>query len=294
MPGLVKLEPPVLDVADVIRLLVGMRKEQFEHEAAVRLFQFQTWILNSQDMSLTATAGQIAATQYLENIRRPGFYSKTNEERFSSAALTRLFENETYRALFDAVIARYGGWTNLVEVSTNTFEQQIADLRVQAATTTMMMDYLFRCQDHEEFGTFGKPAPPPKYVANISHAMFYVYKIKKPISGKTIRNRWRLTKQSSVFIYASKLLGSQFDTAFLGPGFLAKLTADAKNGKRNKQFFGVCRWIAEMGIGDVFDEQAALIPDSVAPVRPATSPLSEREMKLMDLYKAEYQMMRDA
>ncbi|MEI8154488.1 MAG: hypothetical protein WCG92_23335 [Hyphomicrobiales bacterium] len=282
-------------MADIIQLLVGLRKEQFEHEAAVRLFQFRTWILSPDDIEGIKTAGQIAASHFLENIRRPGFYSKTNEERFSSAALTRMFENETYRRLFDTMIARYGGWTSLMDISAPEFEKKKKELNYHAGTTSMMMDYLFRCRDHEERSGFGKRAPPPRLVANISHAMFYVWKSKQPISGKTLRNRWRQTKQSSVFVYASTLLRTDlYSMMWLGADVLANLTADAKNLKRNREFFAVCRWIADKIPGELVSYHANLLPRALTPVRPMTVPLDERAMKLMDCYDDESHKMRNS
>ena len=60
----------IMNVQDVVTLLAQKREERFEGERAIRLFQFRTWMLFSDDddddMKYVKWAESIAAVKWLE------------------------------------------------------------------------------------------------------------------------------------------------------------------------------------------------------------------------------------
>ena len=177
----------------------------------------------------------MVASLFLEKMGPLHLFSrKTNEQLFCAAKLAGLLENEPYQLLFDSVIARYGGWTALVRTpSLARFDKHISALRKEAHTTAKLIEYQFRYMEH---------GGADEKMANISHAMFFLYKGQPPIYGKTLRNRWRKHKKSSVFVYASELLGFNFyPPSIRSRGFLENLSKAAVNLKFKKNSLGRAR-----------------------------------------------------
>src|SRR6266478_6936923 len=106
----------ILDLNDTIDLLASepsQRQPAFPFEREIRLYQFQTWIYFPRDSKMLKIAGRLAATKMLERIEKDYLASRA-KRRINSRRLEYLLENSVYRALYDAVIARYGGWTRLL------------------------------------------------------------------------------------------------------------------------------------------------------------------------------------
>lgn len=278
------------DPAEAIRLLLGLRTPQFRHEAAIRLFQFETWILDSQPGSSSPMkAACVAAAEFLDSMANRKLASRPRSHpRAGAVSLSQLLERSDYRLLFDATLGRAIGWKQLA-LSTSDFNERINTLP-SADTTIKMMDYMFRYRDHG-----GKMLR----AANISHAMYYVWSDEKAISGKTIKARWGETKNSAVFLYVNNLpkfsiLEVPIGGTSLGMSMLDHLTMRAKRVKDHCHYFGACAYVAEAIGGDIFEAQANLIPKEVPRIRPRTKPLSGPENDRMLRYKDEYEDMRNS
>jgi hypothetical protein len=64
---------PIFYLEDVVRLLTHARKETFNGERAVRLFQFQTWILYPDKPQYLKWAGLSAAAKLLDRMEENHF-----------------------------------------------------------------------------------------------------------------------------------------------------------------------------------------------------------------------------
>src|SRR4051795_3065185 len=69
-----------IDLASVIRLLIGERPERFPYERAIRLFQLRVWFLFPNE-GLVEMAGLTAATRILEHISDDVFAADTEAEQ---------------------------------------------------------------------------------------------------------------------------------------------------------------------------------------------------------------------
>jgi hypothetical protein len=222
-------------VVDTIRLLIGLRESSFPFEREIRLYQLQTWTYFPDKAKRLVVAGRLAAAKFLERIEQQ--HAKSLPGKLGSTLrLAALFKIAEYRDLFDAMIAPNGGWLSLLRHMTpRDFDAFVASRHDVAATVADLLDYRYRYLDHG--GTDLK-------LANISHA--YVFRFNdrqggRRLSGSTIRDRWKLQKQSAVFVYVSKKTNFEFfPPKVAAKSFLDRLTHEVSNHSALTTYFGKC------------------------------------------------------
>jgi hypothetical protein len=127
--------PPIFNFKDIARLLTFARQEAFEGERAVRLFQFQTWILYPDDpMPYIKWAGLSAAAKLLDRMEENHFvededvrqreegdrpvaaFIDLNDKPLQTAKrISKLRnDNSAYRDIYDHIIAQRGGLLGLL------------------------------------------------------------------------------------------------------------------------------------------------------------------------------------
>jgi hypothetical protein len=278
----------ILDLNDTIDLLVSepsKRQPAFPFEREIRLYQFQTWIYFPRD-SMLKIAGRLAATKMLERIEK-NYLASRAKRRINARRLAYLLENsDAYHALYDAVIARYGGWTKLLRtIPSRELDSAIRKRQKTAQTVCEMIDYRFRYLEHGGLN---------KQEANISHSEVYVYASRK-LSGKTIRSRWSDNKDSAVFLYVSEKLDFRFYPPGIGKrAFLDTLSKEVADLQKIRRFFGTCAYVAERIDGPNSEATTIHIPACIERLPPNTTPLSEDERLRLSDYKTKYQEMRSS
>jgi hypothetical protein len=294
IPNVVQLTPTPkikMDINDTIDLLVSspqQRAAAFPFEREIRLYQFKVWIYRPKPLDMVNMVGQIIATLYLRHIQagmpKNLLRSIPNQDPLTTRDYVRLFNNPRYRKLFDAVVGEYGGWENLVYVSSpEAFDDELSRRMETTETVCKMIDYRFRYLDH------GGPDPQK---ANISHSEFYRWSDKQqPLSWKTIRSRWQANRESAPFLYASE----NYDFApppFGRMGFLYSLSAAADERQRIQKFFGFAAYIIDKL--DPKGQSTIVIPSHIKRRRPPTKPLTDEELQRMSKYedRSEREKMR--
>jgi hypothetical protein len=148
------------NIKDAVCLLTGERRETFQYERAIKLFQFQVWILFPRQ-SFFELAGLTAATKILEHILDEDFVEKEqfrqsdappwvsrgvflNERPTESLNLVRA-RIPKFKMVYDAFLAERGGLNALLNALPPS--ELDAELRKRIANCTIvtaLIDYRLR------------------------------------------------------------------------------------------------------------------------------------------------------
>src|SRR5436190_18762210 len=106
-------------------------QDAFPFEREILLFQFQTWIYSPDSSRVAENSAVLAGAGFLRFLEgRLG-----GPSRNSAASLSRYLANEEYRALYDAVLKPYGGWSRLWKIpSPSEFDKQLQNRREDVET----------------------------------------------------------------------------------------------------------------------------------------------------------------
>jgi hypothetical protein len=181
----------IFDVEDVVALLAHQRKEAFEGERAIRLFQFRAWILcpGTNEANAAKWAALIAAVKYLDRMEEDYFADEESERLYREDRPTGVDlthkppqttwrietlgkNNRTYREIYDQLIARRGGLLALLDApSPADFDRAIQMQFDRMHIISDLIDYRIRYIQHRSDNQ--KVAADPNG-ANHNHALFFV------------------------------------------------------------------------------------------------------------------------
>ena len=188
------------DVEAVLSGLISKEPEKFLYERTIRFFQFQTWIYFSDDERMVDAAGKLAAAAFMRKIERetakkiPGIRRAVD---VNSKVLIQLLNTRKYSRLYNEFFQE-DGFTGLLRTfSVEEFNKNVATRSKEAETVSEMIDFRFRGLDY-------KTLDAKQF--NISRSEFYRwYKHPSgPLSWKTIRTRWKESRDSAPFLYVSE------------------------------------------------------------------------------------------
>jgi hypothetical protein len=260
---------PIFHLKDVVRLLTHARKETFNGERAVRLFQFQTWILYPDKPQYLKWAGLSAAAKLLDRMEENHFVDEDDARRRKegeSAPLVILTDkpaqtirristlgniDSVYRDIFDHFIAKRGGLLGLLNApNTAEFDKAISARVDHVNIIADLIDYRLRCIQH---GGGGKRLASPQDCANHNHAMFFCWwptrsirgergktPPNKSVSVRTMRTWWGKMQQSAIFLYLTQKHDfDQLPAAINSDFFADNLLRASKDKAELLRFFGV-------------------------------------------------------
>lgn len=182
---------------DVIELLAGAREANFEYEFEVRLFQFQTWILFSDEDPHPKWAGSIAGIKVLDWMEEKHF---ADEEGGRLAArgdppsidlsdkpdqtlevIERLWrEDQAYRNIYNSTIGKPGGLLGLLTTpSPKSFDNDIKQRFEQSRIAADLVEFRIRAVQHG----LGKAAKLNRKDPGQNRAMFFYWWPTRKIRG---------------------------------------------------------------------------------------------------------------
>jgi hypothetical protein len=216
---------PIFAVDDVVSLLMYQREEAFEGERAVRLFQFQTWILFPDDTNYAKWAGLIAAAKVLDRLDDDIFIAD-EDARHRAEELNSIInlndrppqkikrlqnEHQSFRKIYDRFIGESGGLLGLVNSpTTGQFDHEIGNRVARMKNIVSdLIDYRLRYVEHQLLLRNENAAG-----ANQNHAMFFcwwpTHEIEsgrgkspdnKSVTPRTMREWWKKMEMSAIFVY---------------------------------------------------------------------------------------------
>lgn len=311
----------LLNLEDVVTLLSHKREEAFDGERVVRLFQFRTWILFSDqtEAGYARSAELMTAVKYLDHLEEDHFFDDEsarlrNQEEESigvvlndkppqttQTILTLMRDNKTYRQIFNRLIGRRGGLLALLHApSLANFDLAIQNRIDHVHIIADLIDYRLRYIQHRA-GNKTLNADPNG--ANHNHAMFFCWwptsnvpgkrgktAAKKSVSAKTMGTWWRKLENSALFIYLIQKhgFGKQFPIGSNDDSFIDDLLRSSNDTEELLRFFGAYAYLTE-----VFTEaQSGLayvnVPASISRVSISTPPFSEDELQTIGEYEEHY------
>jgi hypothetical protein len=188
---------PIFAIDNIISLLTHQREEAFEGERAIRLFQFQTWILFPDDTDYTNWAGLIAATKVLDRLDEDIFIDDEDARLRAEELTTGVDLNDrppqkikrlqrlqkerlSFRKIYDQFIGESGGLLGLVNSpTTGQFDHQMSTRVARMNVISNLIDYRLRYVEHQ------LPLRKEKAAgANHNHAMFFCWWPTHEIEGE--------------------------------------------------------------------------------------------------------------
>jgi len=322
-PGII-----VLDLQDVVALLSHQRKEAFEGERAVRLFQFRTWIVfpafsDSTETNYPRWAELITAAKFLDRVEEHHFADREDARQRELDELTVMVnlndkppqtldrietlrkDNKAYRDIYDRLIGRRGGLLALLSTPAPAdFDRAINDRIDHMHIISDLIDYRLRyiqhCSDNPKLSA-------DQNGANHNHALFFcwwpTHEVKgkrgktspnKSVSTKTMRTWWNKLEGSALFIYLIQNHGfRQFPMDTDDDFFVDNLLRDSKDETEILRFLGAYAYLTETFKKAHGDLVYVPIPESIPRVPISTSPFSEAELETISQYDEHYTSMTE-
>jgi hypothetical protein len=312
---------PIFAVENIVSLLTLQRKEAFESERAIRIFQFQTWILFPDDADFTECAGLIAAAKVLDRLDEDIFVADedarirgedprtmvdlSNRPPQKIMRLQRLQrEQPSFRKIYDQFIGASGGLLGLVNSpTTEQFDRLVANQIARMNIISDLIDYRLRYVEHQLHHRQQNAAK-----ANHNHAMFFCWWPTHAIEGergktpdgksvtpRTIREWWKKMEMSAIFIYLINKHGfNQLPPQSSGNGFVDRLQRASKARAELLRFFGAYAYIVDtFSRARTTDLLYVKIADSIPRVAVSTAPFTKGELATIDAYDDNYLEMNE-
>ena len=280
-----------LDFDDIVKLIVGARKEQFAFEKALRLHQFKMWILYPKP----ALQGPIESTR-IAAVRVLDFFEKKilgddYHSDYTAATASKLFNNKAYRSIFNTFINDTGGLIKLIHTSsTYDNDNYISEREQYIATVAALVRYRVRaskwCKE------------PSRNVASINRSIFFVSKFpsEENISPRSLHSRLAGMKRSAIFAY----LITDFELDFFPrkvrgsrEQFITTLNADAEAYENINRLFGYYAFISETYDWLMDGTEMIKVPACVQRIEPPLQPFSEIELAVINRYAEEFRDIRE-
>jgi hypothetical protein len=312
---------PIFAVENIVSLLTHQRKEAFEGERAIRIFQFQTWILFPDDPAYAEWAGLIAAAKVLDQLDENIFVAdkdaQIREEDLRTMVdlsdrppqkikrLQRLQrEHLSFRKIYDQFIGESGGLLGLVNSpTTEQFDRLVANRVARMNIVSDLIDYRLRYIEHPLCLRQQNAAS-----ANHNHAMFFcwwpTHEIEgergktpdnKSVTPRTIREWWKKMEMSAIFVYLiNKHRFDQLPPQSSGNGFVDRLQRASKARAELLRFFGAYAYIVDaFSRVRTTDLPYVNIADSIPRVAVSTTPFTKAELATIDAYDDNYLEMNE-
>lgn len=185
-----------LDLHDTARILTQRDAGASIYIRAIRLFEFQTWLLyprsTRSNKSIQKDARVLAAIKLLEHLEHK-IRAATGEQFLS---LKTLAANPDYAEIFDTVITKSGGWRQIRHTwSASEFDEQIKIQLAETKTVAKFIDFSYR---------FGRLKDDDKRSGGITMARFVMntapsYGVK--LGRSSLKSRWNEYSLSAGFLY---------------------------------------------------------------------------------------------
>ena len=315
----------LFDMEDAISILTFQRKEKFEGERTIRLFQFRTWILfpDIGQESYAKWAETIAAVKYLERIEENYF---ADDE---SARLREIDENPsvdlthkphqtnkmietfrardaTYKQLYDQFVGRRGGTLEILYTpAPSDFDRAIKDRIERMDIVANLVEYWLRYIQHA--GSVPKVAGSSDPL-NLSHATFFYWwpthairgtrgktPTNKSVSPKTMATWWNKMEHSAIFVYLIRKhnFDKQLPTDTADDFFIDDLIRSSEEKSELIRFFGTYAYVTETLKKSGCDLVYLRIPEAVPRIPVSTDPFTPQELKTISQYEQYYLKMRE-
>ena len=292
---------PKRELESAISLLLGDREEKFKYERAVRLFQFQSWVL-APSMDAIRCAGIIAATKIAREIeineylpvRESGL---SNFDDLPDMTFERIIELRSkypaYFKLYDKFVAPHGGLTALLDTpSPSSFDSVMEQYETKVDVVGELIEYRLRYALHGSGNANG---------ANINHAIFFTWwpthhipgkrgvtVPRKSVSPRTMSKAWKFWKDSAIFIYLylKHGLGQPQPRADVDEeSFVDAISLVARNVDNTRRLFGAYAYVAD-AIKQISGEDPYIaVPKALPRITVSVSPFSHIEQQTMAQYE---------
>ena len=277
------------DLEATLNCLISSKPEKFQFERAIRLFEFQTWIYCSNDPHMVDAAGKLAAAAFLRKLEHETTKKLPGMGRgryVNSKVFTKLLSTRKYSRLYDEYF-REDGFTALLRTcSSEQFNKTVAERHKAAETVSEMVDFRFRGLDHKTLDA---------KQSNISRSEFYRWHehSRGPLSWKTIRTRWKESRDSAPFLYVNEKVGGiglpRFDPKRPAPTLLDAVP----NQQTIQKFIGMSLYVAETIDARILEDYPELRQLNVPRLRPKTLAFSETDLAKMNFYREKRDEMRN-
>jgi hypothetical protein len=314
----------IFDVGDVVALLAHQRKEAFEGERAIRLFQFRAWILcpGTNEANAAKWAALIAVVKYLDRMEEDYFADEESERLYREDRPTGIDlthkppqttwrietlgkNNRTYREIYDRLIARRGGLLALLDApSPADFDRAIHMQFDRMHIISDLIDYRLRYIQHRSDNQ--KVAAEPNG-ANHNHALFFCWwptrEVKsgrgktppnKSVSIKTMSKWWKKFERSALFIYLIQKHGfHQLPMDTDDDSFVDDLLRESNDTSELLRFLGAYAYLVETFRKAESDLFYVSVPDSIPRIAISTPPFSKAELETIRQYDGNYLEMAE-
>ena len=314
----------VFDVEDVVALLAHMRREAFEGERAIRLFQFRIWILfpGSNEAKAVKWAELIAAAKFLDRAEED-YFAEEEEARQRRAddrasldlthkppqTLTMIDglkkDNNAYRQIYDRLIGRRGGSLALLDAPPPAHFDYAIQTRIDdLPIISNLIDYRLRYIQH---GSGNQKVTADPNGANHNHALFFYWwptrQVKsgrgktspnKSVSPKTMRKWWNKFERSALFIYLlQKHDFPQLPMDTDDDSFVDDLLRESNDTSELLRFLGAYAFLVETFMKAKSDLFYVSVPNSIPRIPISTPPFSKAELETISRYDKNYPRMNE-
>jgi hypothetical protein len=286
----------------ITELLAGDRKERFQYEWGIQIFQFQSWAFVPSARTIM-WAGQIAATKVMRSIEieeyLPLYKGEPQYDDYPPTTLERIIQlqekNPTYRRVFDRFIAPCGGLASLLEAPRPAgFDGMIAKYQEKAKLVTNLVDYRLRYAAQDEVVVARG--------ATVDRAIFFNYwpthhipgkrgvTVKnKSVSPKTMQKAWNEWEHSAIFVYLQekhgfRVLPPKADAFAEEFADSVRLSGSAERMDEMRRLLGAYAYIAETICRTTKEEPYIAVPLDLPRVTISVPPFSCEEKKTIAQY----------
>lgn len=281
---------PPLELEYAINLLAFEREEQFWHERAITLYEFQTWTLFPEPrQSEPFSAAQLLAATILRQVEFERLKGK-KPPFVGTRDMKRLLQDPEYLDVFENVLGPYGGPTALFETpSPREFEKNCRIRRNRAQCVYPLIHYLVSMRLHH---------PAEQNLCNISHAVFFDWWVTRNRSATlvphTLFSWWGKLKRSAAFLFVDKLFDFQMSPACPNSALLDKVIRAADERERMRRFFGLAATAFELLGRENDNENPVVIPAMLPRLPISINPIpSDQIERLAREYPVYYMTMND-
>ncbi len=296
------------ELQDMVQLLTDQRPEQFPYERAIRLFQFQVWMLYP-DQKFTALAGLTAATKVLDYIADKGFGEEQELKQRSTYSWRAPFINLSdrpaqtldivsshrkirgYEAVYDTFIADLGGLPALLNaLPPSGLDKEIRNRIESCSVVSDLMHYRLR---------YALTMGPSGKASTHRHAKFFVWWPTRQMTGrrgvripekapspKTMDKWWKEWERTAVFLFLNDRCDFKlFPAAADDELFVEKLLTAANDIDKLKRFFGAYAFVREAIFPGQVSQLQMTVPESIGRIPLQVEPFTPDELEIIAAYK---------
>jgi hypothetical protein len=289
------------DLSNVVRLLTGERDEYFEYERAIRLFQFQLWML-SLGNSWSKLAVLTAATKLLDRILDDDFVDEESarQQRTSNSGISltdrpieRLDSSRAripaFEKLFEATVNKLGGMPALLDALPPAQLDTLIWNQIQSyEIVSDLLSYRVRY-------VLTMSSDVASTVKHAKHFVWYPTRETRPGQGrslpgvppsfKTMEKKWKDCENTGVFLFLNSRCGFKLYPTSVDDDFFAEnLLRSAETVDELRRFFGAYAYLREA----LEPEKRAMIeltvPRSVPRVAISVDPFTSEELNRIQAY----------